>query len=182
MRVDGLLNVTAWPSLSALCSPRSSETLRSSGKTRRRSHFPLREFCRRVERLSSSRSVEYIGAGVAEIASAPIDTIVGKTFRLVQFSPTGAEFVEALTQVNGSKPTVEHLTPGKLEQLKSSPPPGMAFLALDAYLKELWGEGRTLLRGEDWKVESFPRITLVENVQSIRANPPKMPPMPPSKG
>ncbi len=103
---------------------------------------------------------------------------MGRTIALIEFSPTGNDFVEALTTVNRSVTSVTTLTTEDIAMRKSEKKPG--FVGLDALFKEMWGEGVVIDEEDVWEVKGTPKRSFLDYVEALKANPP-LPPKMPSK-
>ena len=120
--------------------------------------------------LTRRRSQEYLGAGIAEIASAPPSSIVGRTVTLIECTSTGQEMVDAIESVTGKPVTVSRLTDDVVAERKKNinPPPAMTPMAADAYFKKLWGEGHVLKSDDVWEVKTVPKQSLLDLVNGVK--------------
>ncbi|WWC61188.1 uncharacterized protein I303_103768 [Kwoniella dejecticola CBS 10117] len=102
-------------------------------------------------------SIPYLGYATAQLLLKP-QQLVNQTIQLYDFSPTGQDFVDALTKINGSQAVITHYSEEQYQaDLKAGP--GQA---IGAAIKAKWGDDNWGPDGvpdiEGWKSKSFEEL------------------------
>ncbi|ORX35015.1 hypothetical protein BD324DRAFT_652735 [Kockovaella imperatae] len=106
-------------------------------------------------------TIPYLAEGIAQIVLQSPESLKDKAFTLVDHWPLGDEVIDALTQVNGSKPTVKDYTDADASALKSNPPIGPG----SAAYRRAWTNDKWNYEPE-FNVKGFEKVSLADVAKS----------------
>jgi len=109
-------------------------------------------------------SVDYIGAGVAQLVLTRPNELANKTFYLLEVTPTGNEIAQAFEKIHGAPPKIEIYTQESFAADTKAMP-----LALSAVFKLKWARGNFGFEGERVQVDGWEGKGLEGLIRSVLA-------------